>query len=119
MVNKTDVTDLSSLTVRQLQARRRRLARRLGDPEMTLRGILISQGRRCGKPGCRCAEGELHGPYTYLSVGRATGTARLLYVPSLLADTVSRRVRATQAAEEALAEISAINLELLARRELQ
>ena len=58
-----------------------RLAQKLGDPEMTLRGSLSSQGRRCGKPGCRCAEGELHGPYTYLSVGRATGTARLLYVP--------------------------------------
>lgn len=111
--------DLTSLTVRQLRARRRRLAQRLGDPEMTLRGSLISQGRRCGKAGCRCAEGELHGPYTYLSVGRATGTARLLYVPAPLADPVSTRVKATQADEEALAEISAINLELLSRRELK
>ena len=119
MANKTDVTGLSSLTVRQLRSRRRRVAKRMGDPEMTLRGSLISQGRRCGKPGCRCAEGELHGPYTYLSVGRATGTARLLYVPAALADAVSGRVAHSEAAEQALAEISAINLELLARRELQ
>jgi Family of unknown function (DUF6788) len=118
MANKTDV-DLSSLTVRQLRARRRGLAKRMGDPEMTLRGTLISQGRRCGKAGCRCAEGHLHGPYTYLSVGRATGTARLLYVPAPLADAVSKNVAATEAAEAALAEISAINLELLSRRELQ
>jgi hypothetical protein len=111
--------DLTSLTVRQLRARRRRLARRMGDPEMTLRGSLISQGRRCGKPGCRCAEGELHGPYTYLSVGRATGTARLLYVPAPLAEAVSRRLAHTEATEAALAEISAINLELLSRRELE
>ncbi len=111
--------DLTSLTVRQLRARRRRLADRLGDPEMTLRGSLISQGRRCGKPGCRCAEGELHGPYTYLSVGRATGTARLLYVPSPLAEAVSSRVAYTEATEAVLAEISAINLELLSRRELR
>jgi hypothetical protein len=85
---------------------------------MTVQGSLISQGRRCGKPGCRCAEGELHGPYWYLSVGRATGTARLLYVPASLADVVSRMVTLTDAAEQAMAEISAVNLELLARREL-
>lgn len=118
MDNKPDVTALSSLTVRQLRARRRRLAQRLGDSEMTLRGSLISQGRRCGKAGCRCAEGELHGPYTYLAVGRATGTARLLYVPAVLVEAASARVKATEAAEAALAEISAINLELLSRREL-
>jgi hypothetical protein len=119
MANKTDVADLASLTVRQLRARRRRLAQRLGDPEMTLRGSLISQGRRCGKPACHCAEGELHGPYTYLSVGRGTGTARLIYVPPPLADAVTTRVAHTETADVVLAEISAINLELLARRELE
>ncbi len=86
---------------------------------MTLRGTLINQGRRCGKPGCHCAEGELHGPYVYLSVGRATGTARLLYVPASVGDAVSERVTLTEADEAALGEISAINLELLARRELR
>jgi hypothetical protein len=117
--NEKDVSDLSSLTVRQLRARRRRLAQRLGDPEMTMQGSLISQGRRCGKSGCRCADGELHGPYSYLSVGRATGTARLIYVPATVADVVSRIVTLTDAAEKTMAEISAINLELLARRELE
>jgi len=115
MANKVD---LATLTVRQLKARRRRLSQQLGDPEATLRGTLITQGRRCGKPGCRCAQGELHGPYVYLSVGRATGRPRLLYVPASLAEAVCERVQLTEAAETALAEISAINLELLARREL-
>ena len=23
------------------------------------------EGRRCGRPGCRCQRGELHGPYWY------------------------------------------------------
>jgi hypothetical protein len=116
MANKPEI---GSLTVRQLRARRRRLANKLGDPEATLRGALINQGRRCGKPGCHCAQGELHGPYVYLSVGRATGTARLLYVPAFLAAAVSERVALTEAAEATSAEISAINLELLARRELE
>lgn len=114
----TNKIDLRALTVRQLKARRRRLSERLGDPEATLRGTLTTQGRRCGKPGCRCAQGELHGPYVYLSVGRATGRPRLVYVPVSLAEVVRERVDLTEAAEAVLAEISAVNLELLARREL-
>jgi hypothetical protein len=109
---------LASLSVRQLLARRRQLARRLADPETTLRASVVSQLRRCGKPACRCAEGELHGPYVYLSLGRATGRARLVYVPAELADAVRRHVELTEAAEVVLGQISAINLELLARRAL-
>ena len=34
---------------------------------------------RCGKPGCRCARGALHGPYYYL-FWRAGGRLRKRYV---------------------------------------
>ena len=88
------------------------------DPAGMIRGSVVTHRRRCGKPGCRCANGELHGPYLYLSVRRAAASARLVYVPAALADAVRRRVSLTEAAEAALAEISAINVELLARREL-
>ena len=44
---------------------------------------------------------------------------RLLYVPSALADMVRSDVEISQRLREALAEISAINMELLARRELR
>ncbi len=33
-------------------------------PKM-LAGAVIAQYVRCGKAGCRCARGELHGPYWY------------------------------------------------------
>src|SRR2546428_696201 len=103
---------------RQLRARRRQLARGLRDLEATLRGAVVSQRRRCGKEGCRCQRGELHGPYVYLSVGRVGGVSRLLYVPTDLVAMVRRRVTETGRIDRAVAEISAINLELLARREL-
>ena len=93
---------LAPLSVRQLLARRQRLAKRLADPETTFRGSVISQLRRCGKPACRCAEGELHGPYVYLSLGRGAGGARLVYVPAELADAVRRHVALTEAAEVVL-----------------
>lgn len=105
-------------SVRQLRARRARLARQLPDVQETLWGSLQSQSRRCGKQACRCAEGELHGPYVYLSV-RAGPRSRLLYIPAELAEEVGRHVEVTGRIEAALAEISAINLELLARGELR
>jgi hypothetical protein len=105
------------LTVRQLRTRRSRLARAVPDLEATLGGALHRQMRRCGKAGCRCADGERHGPYMYLSV-RTGGGSRLFYVPAEAVDAVKRRVKVTGRIDAALAEISAINLELLARGEL-
>src|SRR5215204_2889280 len=114
MANKS----LEKSSVRQLRARKRRLARALPAAEETLRGAPLTQGRRCGKPGCRCARGQLHGPYTYLSLGRERGRSRLVYVPGALAEAVARRVETSARIEAALAEISEINAELLRRREL-
>jgi hypothetical protein len=110
-------SELSSLSVRQLRARRRRLAASLADPEASLEGSLVNQMRRCGKEGCRCAQGELHGPYVYLSIGRGAHR-RLFYIPAELAEVTRRHVTLTDQIESTLAVISAINLELLARREL-
>lgn len=110
--------DLGSRSTRALKQRRRRLVGRLPDAGEVLRGALASQERRCGKPGCRCADGQLHGPYTYLSVVGPSGRSRLVYVPAGLAEVVERRVAASEQIEAVLDEISAINLELLARREL-
>lgn len=31
----------------------------------TLPGAVCAQWVKCGKPNCRCARGELHGPYWY------------------------------------------------------
>jgi hypothetical protein len=109
--------DLSGLTSRQLRARRRRVVSRLPNLQEYLAGSLTEQSRRCGKSGCRCAAGELHGPYVYLSVGKARGRRGMVYVPETLAGLVRRRVLAGEQAQRLLAEISAINLELLARRE--
>lgn len=109
--------DLSGLSLRQLRDRRRRIARQIPDLEVLIAGSLQTQRRRCGKEGCRCARGELHGPYLYLSL-RAGGRTRMLYVPAELADEVRQAVTAGAGVQAALAGISAINLELLRRGRL-
>jgi len=108
-------TDLGSMTVRQLRARRRRLARSLPDVEALIAGSVVDQGRRCGKEGCRCATGQLHGPYTYVVLPRAGGRSRTVYVPAAAADAVRKGAAVSGRVRDALEEISAINVELLAR----
>src|SRR3954451_5509286 len=113
----THKNDLAGLTVRGLRARRRRLASGLSDVEALLRGTGVTQLRRCGKETCPCAAGQLHGPYTYLSVPRPGGRRpRLVYVPAELAETVAGQVAIADRVEAGLGEITAINAEVLARR---
>jgi hypothetical protein len=110
-------SELSKLSVRQLVARRRRLAGGLSDVERTLRGVLLHEGRRCSSEGCRCRRGELHGPYAYLAVYTG-GRSRTLYVPAAVTEATERHLVVTHRNEALLAEISQINLELLRRRAL-
>ncbi len=51
-------------------------------------GSLVVVRRRCGRPGCRCAQGEKH-PAHYLTrkVGRKTHS---LYIPVALVEDVRR-----------------------------
>ncbi len=107
----------STLTVRQLGALRSRLARQLPDTRLNLKGSLQTQSRRCGKEGCDCLAGELHGPYVYLAV-RSGRRVQLVYIAEHLAKEVKRRVEVTERIEKILKEISAVNLELLRRGEL-
>jgi hypothetical protein len=114
----TDKIDPASMTVRQLRSRRRRLAGSLPDVEGLVGGSVVEQGRRCGKEGCRCTRGELHGPYTYVVLPRAGGRTRTVYVPAGTAEAVRRGAATSAKVRAALEEISAINIELLGRGEL-
>jgi Family of unknown function (DUF6788) len=106
--------ELAQLSTSELRARRGQLVAGLPSPEGLLPGALVEQHRNCGKEGCRCMRGEPHGPYVYLQVA-----GRLVYVPAALAEVVRSRVEISRRLREVLGEISQINLELLARRELE
>jgi hypothetical protein len=117
VVNAHKNDDLRDLSTEQLLARRRAAAARFGDVEQVLAGTLAGQSRRCGRPGCRCADGEPHGPYAYFTP-RPAGRGRARYVPAALTEVVRRYLNRGAEVEAVLAEISAVNAELLARREL-
>jgi hypothetical protein len=104
---------LGGVTTRALRARRARLVRSVPDLAGFMAGSLVEQHRKCGKEGCRCAQGQPHGPYGYVSVA-----GRLVYVPAGLAEVVRDRLEVSARLQAVLEEISAINLELLSRKEL-
>jgi hypothetical protein len=99
-----------------LLAIRSGLAAGVGELEQVLLGSLVEQTRRCGKAACRCVAGLPHGPYPYLSA--RNGTRGMRYVPTAMLAPVKEFLRHGEQVEATLAEISAINLELLARRYL-
>ncbi|MFN7950627.1 MAG: DUF6788 family protein [bacterium] len=79
----------------------RHLEQLIGERGPLVRGSFGTRARRCGKPGCRCTQGELH-ESKYLT-GSDDGRIRQIHVPA--ADEVEvqvgvdryRRFRQTQA----------------------
>ena len=64
-----------------LRRRRQALLRQLPPLKAILRGSLIERYKRCGKPGCKCADGPGHGPKYYLSVSHPGLRPQMDYVP--------------------------------------
>ena len=100
-----------------LRKRRQALLRQLPPLKAVLRGSLIERYKRCGKAGCKCAEGPGHGPKYYLSVSRPGLRPQMDYVPQESHAQVGEFIANYQRAREILETISEINRELLRRRE--
>jgi hypothetical protein len=80
----------------------------------TLPGTVQVQWTRCGKPTCRCARGEPHGPYFYRFF-REHGRLRKTYVPRpAVSDTMARC--AARQEERRLLRLSFGNWREIARR---
>ncbi len=82
-----------------------------------MRGSLQERTRVCGKPNCKCAKGPGHGPKHYLSVSRTGTHPAMDYVPQAYSDQVTQYLDNHRQIRTILDEVSAINRELLHRRE--
>jgi hypothetical protein len=82
---------------REERAARSRLAQLLHECEV-IAGSVVSMARRCGKKGCRCAQGEKH-VSLYLSI-KIEGKRRLVYIPPELEEEVRPQVGAYREAEQ-------------------
>jgi len=67
--------------------------------------------RRCGKANCKCAGGQLHGPYPALSVNK-DGGQKIVMVKKNDAAIVIKQSRRYRYFQETLAKIRKINREI-------
>jgi hypothetical protein len=81
-----------------------------------LRGTLAPRLRRCGKPNCRCAHGQLHASlYIVQSQG---GKPRQVFVPKEREARIRQSVQGYQEIQQLLEELSEIEWQrLLDRKE--
>ena len=100
-----------------LRKRRQALLSKLPPLAVILRGSLIERYKPCGKPGCKCAQGRVHGPKYYLSVSFPKLPPQMDYVPQSRLAQTKKLLANYQRAREVLEQICEINRELLRRRE--
>ena len=108
---------MASAKTQRLASRRRELTARLASLGPVLRASLIERFTQCGKGGCKCMQGQKHGPAYYLTVSYAKGKTRQVYVPKDLRPLAERWVHNYHQAMTVLEEISSINLELIRLKE--
>jgi hypothetical protein len=105
----------STLALRQRKAA---LLRQIAVHPDLLRASFVERYGQCGKPNCRCHQGEKHGPFFYLTQCLAAG-----HIKKFLLKTDQQQHRARQGIAhfnelyDALEELSQINSELLRRDE--
>ena len=107
--------NLSKLSTLALRNRREGLTKLLPPLREVLRGSLMERYLTCGKPDCKCARGERHGPVWYLSVSLDQALRTGSTVPSHQVEQVRRWIENYHRVKECLEQISDINRELLRR----
>jgi hypothetical protein len=75
-----------------------------------LKGSLIQRFTVCGRPGCRCLQGEKHGPYLYASIFDGK-QSRQVYVPQTMEAEVRRWSKNYQRLSEIISELSALSVQ--------
>ena len=79
-------------------------------------GILIVKMVRCGKSGCRCERGMLHGPYTYYQFRDEHGKLHQKYLNKKIVDKTVDIIRANTAYRKELSHIRALQREIQSLR---
>jgi hypothetical protein len=104
-----------STNQRALERKRQRLLNLLPPLDQVLRASLFRRVRRCGKPGCHCAQGEGH-PTFYLGVSFPEGKTTQVSLPKDLVPVARDWIGNYERLWQFIEEVSAVNRELLRQR---
>ena len=96
----------------RLRQRKHELVRQFRIPETPLPGSLALSYRRCGKARCHCADGEGHSQWTLTFM--VDGKKRVEAIPAEWVKKMQPLVDTGRRYKKAVAEVFAINAQLLA-----
>ena len=97
--------------IRKLEARRSQLLAELRLPSEGLPGSLSQSRRRCGSLGCHCHQGEGH--LSWALTFMVDRSKRVEHIPDELLAAVRRRLEEGNAYKSGVAELMAINAQIL------
>lgn len=98
-------------SISALEKERKLIFEKVLYPGRMIAGGFVERWLECGKANCRCQQGELHGPYYYLSV-LERGKSRMIYLGRGEKIEV-RLLRRYQQFQQGIARLNAINRELV------
>ena len=96
----------------QIREKRRELVQQMPPGGDILKASLIERFTVCGRPGCRCQQGQKHGPYLYASIFDGK-QSRQVYVPQILETEVRRWAENYHRLSTIIAELSALSVECI------
>jgi hypothetical protein len=117
MTAQIEQLSAKSVAASLLRQRKYALVRQYGIPENLIGGSLAPTYRRCGKPNCHCrtGRGHLQWSLTFCQHGRK----RVERVPAEWVAQLESAVLEAQRYLDAVREVTAINIELLAQTRAQ
>lgn len=114
-MNERALARAKKVSTLALRERRKNVVRQVPNLQELLRGSLMERYLTCGKPGCKCARGERHGPVWYLSVTLRAGKTVGMQVPKEKVERIRAWLENHRRVKESLEAIAEINWELLRR----
>jgi hypothetical protein len=109
----TDPSQIKGPEAAALRQKKFAALRSMRVPEDGLPGSLALTHRRCGKPGCRCADPSQPAHPQWLLTFMVDGRKHVESVPADWGEDVQRRLAAGRAAREALDDVLTANAQLL------
>jgi hypothetical protein len=82
-----------------------------------LRGSLVESYKKCGKPGCKCENGQGHGPKYSMTINFPKQKPEHDYIPLELVSEVKQYIDNYHQFKDIVEQICAINREILKRRD--
>ena len=97
--------------IRFLERQRQKKIAYLLNPKDMIAGSIYETYKKCGNKTCRCAKGDLHGPFFYLS-RKVEGKTKLTFVRRADEDSVEEKAKNYRKYTKAVADLGKLNMKI-------